>query len=159
MAYPAGSWMFSGWWYVQRFSTASRSWIRSTFRTSKSVEQETKCSYFPIIIYLMSKDQNMNEKFLLLCTEVLIKCPNVLWLEQPERILTRTVGLNCSGSLDQVICELHGVCRAHGQITRQPDNQDAHQRVFKQRHFRTKAKEETEEQEEEEKSAQVKLKK
>lgn len=39
--YPAGSWMFSGWWYVHRFSTASMSWILSTLRTSRSVKQET----------------------------------------------------------------------------------------------------------------------
>lgn len=40
--HPAGSWMFSGWWYVHRLSTASMSWILSTFRTSRSVEKRKK---------------------------------------------------------------------------------------------------------------------
>lgn len=33
-----------------------------------------------------------------------------------------TIGLNRSGSLDQVICELHGISRAERQITGQPDD-------------------------------------
>lgn len=96
----------------------------------------------------------MNGKFLLLCTEVFIRRPNNV----PERKAnssewksrsgcSHTVRLHSSRSFDQVICELHGVRRAHRQVTRQPDHQNAHQRVFKQRHFRTKAKEETEEEE------------
>lgn len=55
-----------------------------------------------------------------------------------------TIGLNRSGSLDQVICELHGIGRAERQITGQPNDQDAHQRVLEQWHLRTKAEEETE---------------
>lgn len=56
-----------------------------------------------------------------------------------------TVRLNSSCPFNQVICELHGVGRAQGQITRQPDDQNAHQCVLQQRHLGAEAEEETEE--------------
>lgn len=55
-----------------------------------------------------------------------------------------TVRLNSSCPFNQVICELHGVGRAQGQITWQPDDQNAHQCVLQQRHLWAEAEEETE---------------
>lgn len=59
---------------------------------------------------------------------------------------SHTIGLNSSSPLDQVICELHGIGWAQGQITWQPDDQNAHQCVLQQRHLGAEAKEEAEEQ-------------
>lgn len=54
-----------------------------------------------------------------------------------------TIGLDPGCPLHQVVRQLHGVGRAQGQVTGQSDDQDTHQSVLQQRHFRAQPQEET----------------